>query len=780
MRILLVVHGFPPAAQGGTEIYADAHARTLHARFGDDVFVLAREQDPSRPEYATRREARGGIDITWINNTFGKTNSFAETYLNPAIDAAAARLIDRIAPDVAHVHHLTCLSTGIVRVLATRGVPIYMTLHDYWLICHRGQLLDVAYRVCRGPETAGCFNCLGTAAGIGGAAYAGAAGLRSIASNLPPALSRRLLSGARRTADRLASRQRAGDEARRRMSHMQEVCGAVTTFFAPSKAIRQRFIDFGVAPERLQLAPYGIEPRKDLIAPERPGPLRIGYAGSLMVSKAPHLTIETFDRLPRGSATLDVFGAYAPYHGDDGYWETLAKWMGGGRVRFHGGVPHDRINEIFSSIDVLVVPSIWPETSPIVILEALDAGVPVVASNIGGIPETVIDGVNGLLFRPGDADDLHRVLSRLVAEPELIEQLRRGTERTKTVEEDAAFTRGFYSDRPAARSAPVNARKASTSAAEFRTAAIVLSHGSPDEAMLAVRSLQGSSHPVQIIVVENGSRPETRDALAALGPDVTVIQTGRNLGFSAGMNVGIRAAIDGGATHVFLVNSDMIVPADCLGHLLAALATTGAGIVGPVILSRSFPDRVGTLGISYRPATGRMKHESLDAPVRSLDVLETAAVDAICGCAMLVTREVIDTIGLLDEEYFFSFEDLDWCFRARRFGFTSVLVADATAYHQGSATMGDASAVRLYYAARNHLRFAGREGRGDAGGSLASMWRGTSIVALNVAHAVRARGGSLPARLAAVARGARDHFAGRYGEHKPHNCAKQSPAISAT
>ena len=69
MRVLLVVHGFPPVSQGGTEIYADAHARTLRDRFGDEVFVLTREQDPSRPEYSTRTTTRAGIRIVWINST---------------------------------------------------------------------------------------------------------------------------------------------------------------------------------------------------------------------------------------------------------------------------------------------------------------------------------------------------------------------------------------------------------------------------------------------------------------------------------------------------------------------------------------------------------------------------------------------------------------------------------------------------------------------------------------------------------------------------------------
>ncbi len=79
MRILVVVHGFPPSAQGGSEIYAHAHARAL-AALGDEVLVLTREQDPARPEYAVREEQRDGLRIVWVNNTFRNTRTFEETY----------------------------------------------------------------------------------------------------------------------------------------------------------------------------------------------------------------------------------------------------------------------------------------------------------------------------------------------------------------------------------------------------------------------------------------------------------------------------------------------------------------------------------------------------------------------------------------------------------------------------------------------------------------------------------------------------------------------------
>jgi glycosyltransferase involved in cell wall biosynthesis len=174
MRILVVVHGFPPTAQGGSEVYAHAHARAL-AALGDDVLVLTREQDPHRPEYAIREDRTDGLRVVRVNNTFRNTRTFEETYANGTIDAIASRLIDDFRPNAAHIHHLTCLSTGIVHLLAERRIPAILTLHDYWLMCHRGQLLDVDYHVCDGPDDTGaCASCLGPAGGAGSLQFLGA------------------------------------------------------------------------------------------------------------------------------------------------------------------------------------------------------------------------------------------------------------------------------------------------------------------------------------------------------------------------------------------------------------------------------------------------------------------------------------------------------------------------------------------------------------------------------------------------------------------------------
>jgi glycosyltransferase involved in cell wall biosynthesis len=400
MRVLMVAHGFPPAGRGGTEIYTHDLACVLAGRFGDRVHVLAREADPSRPERALRREQRDRIAVSWINNTFAECRSFEETYRDARIRAVAETVLDDERPDVVHVQHLTCLSTDVVEACARRGLPVVVTLNDYWLICQRGQLLDLDYRRCDGPSPAGCARCLHTGQG----------------------------------------------EAARRLQHVRAMSEHVALFLAPSETLRRRFLAFGWPSERLVLARQGCA-----FGPTAPRPprtsgaaLRLGFLGSLMVSKAPHLVLEAIAHLPAGSATLDVFGAYTPYHGDDGYRRRLDRVLRQDGVRVAGPLAHADVPRALADLDVLVVPSVWEENAPFVIREALQLGVPVVASDLGGMAEMVEHGRNGLLFPPGDARALERALRRLVDEPLLLDRLRAGIGPVRSLEEDAAWTREQY------------------------------------------------------------------------------------------------------------------------------------------------------------------------------------------------------------------------------------------------------------------------------------------------------------------------------------------------
>jgi GT2 family glycosyltransferase len=127
---------------------------------------------------------------------------------------------------------------------------------------------------------------------------------------------------------------------------------------------------------------------------------------------------------------------------------------------------------------------------------------------------------------------------------------------------------------------------------------------------------------------------------------------------------------------------------------------------------------------------------------------------------MLIKVEVLEAVGLLDEDYFFSFEDLAYCLRARRAGFSTVLVEDALVYHLGSRSIGQSSPSRLYFAARNHFLLAARcAPTGTVHGAL----RSGAILALNLAHALRTSDVPLAAAWSTVARGTLDYHRGRLG-----------------
>jgi GT2 family glycosyltransferase len=165
--------------------------------------------------------------------------------------------------------------------------------------------------------------------------------------------------------------------------------------------------------------------------------------------------------------------------------------------------------------------------------------------------------------------------------------------------------------------------------------------------------------------------------------------------------------------------------------------------------------------MTYRPATGRMRERDAGESARDRRLEDLTMVDAVSGCLMLVKREVFGAAGLLDEDFFFSFEDLEFCLRARRAGWLTALAGGATAYHEGSRSIGQTSTRRLYFAARNHLLAAHRSA--PESGVVASAFRSASIVSLNLMHAMGAPGASAPRRLAAVVRGTLDYASGRFG-----------------
>ncbi len=366
MRVLHVAHGWPPDALGGTELYAAALADA---------------------------QARAGASVAhWTPAGLPRRRGFRSTFANPDAEADFARVARAFRPDVVHVHHLTGASLGIPAVAREGGARVVLTLHDAWLACARGQLVDRRDEVCAGPEERRCARCLAPATW----------------APLPASV-----------ADRLPLRR---DLVRARAAALAAALRQVDHLLTPSRHLPARL---GLTASYLPLPLLRAVPAAPVAAP---GPVRFLFLGGLVPTKGPRLALEAFAGLPAGAATLRIVGPPLPYDGRTAYVDALTT-----RVREVPGarleppVAPEGVPALLGEADVLVFPSTWEENSPLVLREAAAAGLRIVASDVPGVAEVV--GARAARVEPGSIEALRRAMAaevrrgRARAEPARFEDI---------------------------------------------------------------------------------------------------------------------------------------------------------------------------------------------------------------------------------------------------------------------------------------------------------------------------------------------------------------------
>jgi GT2 family glycosyltransferase len=284
-----------------------------------------------------------------------------------------------------------------------------------------------------------------------------------------------------------------------------------------------------------------------------------------------------------------------------------------------------------------------------------------------------------------------------------------------------------------------------------RIGVIVLDCGRGTPAERAALSACDPDLDVRVLIVENGASGTTTPAPGRL-------RLAENRGFAGGVNAGLARLSAEGCDLFLLLNDDAVLDPGCLRRLAEALVEPTLAAVGPVIL-RDADGRVESRGVHVDLRWGRVRLEGHGE--RPDDGAGRAATSALSGAVMLLSRAALERVGPFDEGYFFGFEDVDWCLRARAAGFGVEVVLSARARHIGNQTIGRQSPDRVYYATRNHLRLV--EKLHPRHGAARWLRRGV-ILGLNLAHALRH--GEVPRRSAirAVFDGFRDACRGRHGQ----------------
>lgn len=399
MKILKVIHGYPMRYNAGSEVYSQTLCLGLATHH--EVHVFTREEDSFAPDYRLRVEHdpdNPAITLHVVNNPRNK-----DRYRAAGIDQRFAEVLDRVRPDVVHVGHLNHLSTSLLREAANREIPIVYTLHDYWLMCPRGQFMQMfpedpnnLWAACDGQEDRKCAErCYARYFGGGPEDFESDAGYWT-------------------------------DWVARRMKHVREMVELVDVFIAPARYLHDRYRDaFGLPARKLVYLDYGFARERMAGRRRTEGePFTFGYIGTHIPAKGIHDLIRAFGML-RGDARLRIWGR--PNGQETKALKAIAATLPPGvaeRVEWLSEYRNQEIvQDVFDKVDAIVVPSVWVENSPLVIHEAQQARVPVITANAGGMGEYVHDEVNGLLFEHRSHASLAEQMQRFVDDPKLAARL---------------------------------------------------------------------------------------------------------------------------------------------------------------------------------------------------------------------------------------------------------------------------------------------------------------------------------------------------------------------
>lgn len=401
MKILKVIHGYPMRYNAGSEVYSQMLCQGLADKH--EVHVFTRFEDPFIADYKMINEKDQNDERINLHIINLPVERHRYRYRHEMVDQQFANLLDTIQPDVVHIGHLNHLSTSLVFKIHERNIPIVYTLHDYWLMCPRGQFMqrlsleqNNLWPVCDGQENRKCaINC-----------YSG------------------YTSGA--TGEWENEIDYWQDWIGRRMQHMSDIANKIDYFIAPARYLYQRYVtDFKLPSTKITYLDYGFdikrfaEPRQRIINE----PFTFGYIGTHIPAKGVHHLIQAFSLLSE-NCLLRIWGRPNQNTAALKFIVNALPLSRQNNIQWMGEYRNENIvKDVFNKLDCIIVPSIWMENSPLVIHEALQMRVPIITADAGGMAEYVKHEVNGLLFKHREIKNLSEQMQRLVDEPKLAKQL---------------------------------------------------------------------------------------------------------------------------------------------------------------------------------------------------------------------------------------------------------------------------------------------------------------------------------------------------------------------
>ncbi len=409
MNILLCCHQFFPRFYTGTETLVLEVADELKTR-GHNVSILSTEpilqgdRIPLEPELV-KEQFNGHVVYKLL---IPPENAPLIRINREAYDETLINLFDRVLnetrPDICHVYHLMRLTSSLIDSVYGKKIPIFFTSTDYWLICPMYQLIRHNGKLCTRPGAAKCFACI--------------CELYTKGMNETPIKFKMAYSFPQMAALVNKDVKRAQQLLGKRLNINQNIGRCLDGIFYSNRFMQDLFHRNKIYAAKEHLLEFPIPKRSENVCAIRPinaqGPLKVAFIGTLRPSKGPQVFIKACNLLKdRNDVAAKIWGAPESSK-KNSYLDSLkqladqTKW-----VEFCGTFNQDEFPNVLEETDVVVIPSIWYENTPLTALSALAAKRVIIVSNLGGLSTLVKDGISGYIFPAGDYKKLAEIIQTL-------------------------------------------------------------------------------------------------------------------------------------------------------------------------------------------------------------------------------------------------------------------------------------------------------------------------------------------------------------------------------
>jgi glycosyltransferase involved in cell wall biosynthesis len=404
MDILFAVHQFFPKFYTGTEQVVLNLAKQMQ-KMGHRARVLTYEFEDKedlvpKEDLLVRKYLYQGIEVTAIR--YRSHPEDLDFWINrDDMEKALLDLLDEMDCDLVHVCHPMRMGS-IIGAAGKKGIPVVMTLTDFWLICPKFVAVTINNKLCNGPE----------------------AGLKC----------------AKDCYDDLWA-QRLKDRFKEIVQTVKEVdCIVSPTKFLGDAIKRELHVEIRVIPFGQEYGSF----RPNVRSYSSDSRITIGFLSTLVPHKGAYILIDAFNRLDTNNMQLRIYGDHL---GNKDYFEALENMVvDPDKVQFCGRYKESDLPTILQEIDVVAVPSLWWENSPLVLLRALAHRVPPIISNMGGMTELVEDGASGFTFEAADPESLAGILKKISSEPTILNGMKNEIRLPPRIEEEAFEYEKLYID----------------------------------------------------------------------------------------------------------------------------------------------------------------------------------------------------------------------------------------------------------------------------------------------------------------------------------------------